>query len=278
MYSGVGLSTPNPEQNFAQGGNGKRLPQTRDYIAKDLGISGEQYRKIKYVYENAPEDIKERWKGKSCDHIAKEKYEVVSGHRRVEASREANLVDIPANVKELSDEDAFHISFVDNQERENLNPIDEARHYRKAQEEFGYSTRKMAELYGRAKDFYRRKLLLLSLPTTIKNQLAQRCANFTENHCVQICKIFHIDQLEKKFVELYGSARCKWTLEQVERFDSEVKKRQDRVKMSVRTSEHPSTMLLNESRGLDDGIPALQVWYTFLICQWYTLLSSWWYT
>jgi ParB family chromosome partitioning protein len=131
----------------------------------------------------------------------KKPYELVCGHRRYKSFEELNILQIPSNIRKLTDEEAFHIAFIDNKERENHNPIDEARHYKKAQEDYDLSTRKLAEKYGDSREYYRIKLSLLDLPDDVTTQVVN--GQLSETHCRHICKLLNKDKLQKKFVELY---------------------------------------------------------------------------
>jgi len=75
----------------------------------------------------------------------------------------------------------------------------------------------MAERYGMGKSYYHQKLQLLELPNKILKCLSARADNITEKHARHICKIFHENDLEKKFVELYQKPRKEWAEEQGER-------------------------------------------------------------
>ena len=114
----------------------------------------------------------------------KKPYELVCGHRRYKSFEKLNILQIPSNIRKLTDEEAFHIAFIDNKEREDHNPIDEARHYRKAKDEYKLTTRDLLEKYGgEHHSFYARKLNLLELPLEIQEKLSHQCDKITETHC-----------------------------------------------------------------------------------------------
>lgn len=149
----------------------------------------------------------------------KEPYELVCGHRRFLSFKELNYLQIPSVIRNLTDEESFHMAFIDNQERENHNPIDEARHYKIAQDRYGYSTRDLLEKYGGDHhSFYARKLNLLDLPLEIQDKLSHQCDKITETHCIHICKLVNKKELIKRFEELFDLSRDKWDEEQQKRF------------------------------------------------------------
>ncbi len=115
-----------------------------------------------------------------------------------EACKQLGYITIPSNIRNLSDEESFHLSFIDNDEREGYNPVDEAQHYKKAQTDFGYSTRELAQQYGNSYKYYQYKLKLLTLPKEITNQLGNPGSQLTEKHCRHICKLINQKNLIKK--------------------------------------------------------------------------------
>lgn len=181
-------------------------------------------------------------------------YELVCGHRRYKAFEELKYLQIPSNIRQLSDEDTFHISFIDNKERENYNPIDESRHYKKAQDDYKLSTRQLSEKYGESHMYYQRKLDLLELPETVTSMLQSN--KIEETHCIYICKLLNRKDLIKRFEALYNQPQDNWIPEQVERFGQELKRHQDlqislgkRITsddLTVRQTERQSKNLLKD--------------------------------
>ena len=95
-------------------------------------------------------------------------YELVAGERRWRATQSLGIAEIPAIIKPLSDKDALEISLVENVQREDLNPIDEARGYARLLEEFGYTQEDIAEAVGRDRATIANLLRLLALPEEIQ--------------------------------------------------------------------------------------------------------------
>lgn len=90
-------------------------------------------------------------------------YEVVAGERRLRAARELQLTEIPVIVKDLSDQEALVIALVENIQREDLNPIEEAEAYQKLIEEFGFTQEKIAQSVGKDRSTVTNLLRLLRL-------------------------------------------------------------------------------------------------------------------
>lgn len=88
-------------------------------------------------------------------------YELAYGERRLRAAKLADLKTIPAQVRELSNNQMMEIALTENVLRENLHPIEEARGYLRLQETMGYSVRKIAERIGKSKSYVATLLSLL---------------------------------------------------------------------------------------------------------------------
>ena len=100
--------------------------------------------------------------------VAHGTYELVAGERRLRASQSVGVTEIPAIVKTLTDKEALELSLVENIQRENLNPIDEARGYERLLDEFGYTQEAVAETVGKDRATVANLLRLLSLPEDIQ--------------------------------------------------------------------------------------------------------------
>lgn len=95
-------------------------------------------------------------------------YEIVAGERRYRAAKIAGLTEIPALVKEISDTNAMEIALIENVQRENLNPIEEAAGYQNLINECNYSIDDVAHLIGKSISFIRNSLRLMGLPDSVK--------------------------------------------------------------------------------------------------------------
>ncbi|OQX89730.1 MAG: hypothetical protein B6D65_01675 [candidate division Zixibacteria bacterium 4484_93] len=101
-----------------------------------------------------------------------EKYEVIAGERRFRASKMAGLKSIPARVIEnVSPEGMLVMSLVENLQREDLSPIEEAEGYRSLIDKFNITQEKVAELVGKSRPAITNSLRLLSLPDEVKDML-----------------------------------------------------------------------------------------------------------
>jgi ParB family chromosome partitioning protein len=107
-------------------------------------------------------------------------YELVAGERRWRAAKAAGLRTIPAMIKHLDDRGALEAALVENLQREDLNPIERARAYRRLTEEFGLGQEAVARRVGRSQPSIANTLRLLSLPGEV--QAAVEAGRLTEGH------------------------------------------------------------------------------------------------
>lgn len=95
-------------------------------------------------------------------------YEIVAGERRFRASKLAGLSEIPALVKTLNDENAMEIALIENVQRENLNPMEEAAAYQNLMEKCGYDLADVVRLIGKSESYIRNIMRLTNLPESVK--------------------------------------------------------------------------------------------------------------
>lgn len=101
-------------------------------------------------------------------------FEIIAGERRWRAAMMAGLDSVPAVIRELSDEAAVAVGLIENIQRENLNPIDQARALRRLIEEFGMTHADTAEAVGRSRAAVTNLLRLLELPAIVRGMVEKR--------------------------------------------------------------------------------------------------------
>lgn len=104
-------------------------------------------------------------------------YEIIAGERRWRASQLAGLTSVPVIVKELAPEQQLEVSLIENIQRENLNPIEEAFAYKRLIEEFGLTQAAVAEKVGKSRPAVANAIRLLELPTPIQAALVEGTIN-----------------------------------------------------------------------------------------------------
>lgn len=132
-----------------------------------------------------------------------DKYEIVQGERRYRASKLAGLTEIDAFINELSDDDAFHLSVIENIQREQLTPIEEARAFKKYVD-LGYTHDKIAEKVSKSRTYVTSRLRLLKLIPEIQDMIAE--GKISEGHAKQVMVLEGIAKrlCGSKFMRYYG--------------------------------------------------------------------------
>lgn len=100
-------------------------------------------------------------------------YQIVAGERRWRASRMAGLTEIPVVIREMSDEEAAVFALIENLQREDLNPVEEAEGIRSLIEEFGMTQEEAADRVGKSRTAVTNTLRLLKLPENILSMVAK---------------------------------------------------------------------------------------------------------
>lgn len=100
-------------------------------------------------------------------------YELIAGERRLRAAKKLGYKEIPAIIKEASDLDSLELSIIENIQREDLNPIDQAKAYKRLQEEFNMTQEKVADTIGKDRATVANILRLLNLPAKIQEYVSR---------------------------------------------------------------------------------------------------------
>jgi ParB/RepB/Spo0J family partition protein len=119
--------------------------------------------------------------------IGERGYQLIAGERRWRASKEAGLATIPALVEDIDDETAMEISIIENLQREDLSPLDEAAMYDRMVREHGYSVRKLAQKLGKDKGYLENRLRLADAPPEIRELVSLR--KDTLSHAYELMKV-----------------------------------------------------------------------------------------
>jgi ParB family transcriptional regulator, chromosome partitioning protein len=103
-----------------------------------------------------------------------QRYEIIAGERRWRAAQLAELADIPAIVRDVPDETAITVSLIENIQREDLNPLEEARALERLISEFSMTHQQAADAVGRSRAAVSNMLRLLDLPPEVSDQVEAR--------------------------------------------------------------------------------------------------------
>ena len=101
-----------------------------------------------------------------------EKYEIVAGERRWRAAQRAGLETLRVVVRELTDAEVLHMAIVENVQRQDLNPVEEAEGYRRLIDEFGQTQNRLARMIGKSRSHIANMLRLLTLPEAVRDELS----------------------------------------------------------------------------------------------------------
>ncbi len=133
------------------------------------------------------------------------KYEIIAGERRWLASQNAGLNEIPAVVIEADDIKALEFAIVENVQRSDLNPIEEAAGYKRLMDDFGYDQEKVGKFIGKSRAYIANCLRLLSLPKEVLNLI--ETGKITQGHAKVLVGMENANLLAKKIVEKRLSVR-----------------------------------------------------------------------
>ncbi len=100
-------------------------------------------------------------------------YQIVAGERRYRASRMAGLTEVPVIIRELSESETMELALIENLQRENLTPIEEALGYRTLMDEHEFSQEEVSKAVGKSRSAVANALRLLKLPTDILNMVSE---------------------------------------------------------------------------------------------------------
>lgn len=140
------------------------------------------------------------------------KYEIIAGERRYKASALAGMTKIPAIINNLDDKEAAKVALLENLQRKNLNPIEEARTYQKILELDQMTQETLAKTMGKSQSAVANKLRLLALPDEIQRALLQE--NISERHARTLLNLKNPEQQKKMLKRIIAEKMSVRTLEE----------------------------------------------------------------
>ena len=133
------------------------------------------------------------------------KYEIVAGERRWLAAQKAGLNKIPVTVLDLTDVESLEVAIVENIQRDDLSPIEEARGYKKLSEEFNYDHERISKLMSKSRSHISNTLRLLSLPQDIISMLEE--GTLTSGQARPLIGLINASEIAEEIVSKNYSAR-----------------------------------------------------------------------
>ena len=98
-------------------------------------------------------------------------YEIIAGERRWRAAQAASLHEVPVILRELSDREALEVALVENLQRQDLSPLEEAEGYHRLMEDFSHTQEQLAKTVGKSRSHVANMMRLLNLPEPVKQMM-----------------------------------------------------------------------------------------------------------
>ena len=135
----------------------------------------------------------------------KSKYEIIAGERRWLAARKAGLHDIPVVVTDADDLRSLEFAIVENVQRHDLNPLEEAQGYKKLIDEFSYDQDKVSKFIGKSRSYITNSLRMLNLPADVLSYVEKR--KITSGHAKILVGLDNASFIANKIIEKKLSVR-----------------------------------------------------------------------
>ena len=143
---------------------------------------------------------------------APQQYEIIAGERRWRAAQKAGLKSIPVVVSDAAENDTLTLALVENLQREDLNPIEEAEAFHRLHESLGYTQQEIAEAVGKDRTTIANSLRLLKLPSPVRQQVLS--GELTMGHARALLALDDAAEIEKLGREVVAR---KWSVRQTEK-------------------------------------------------------------
>ena len=139
------------------------------------------------------------------DKSTKGKYEIIAGERRWLAAQKAGLHEVPVVVLSVDDIKSLEFSIIENVQRQDLNPIEEARGYQRLIDDFNYDHDKLSKFIGKSRSYIVNSTRLLSLPDEILSMIEQN--NLSAGHARTLIGLQNSIHIAKKIIQKKLSVR-----------------------------------------------------------------------
>jgi ParB family chromosome partitioning protein len=160
-------------------------------------------------------------------------YELIAGERRLRAAKEAKLTKIPAIIKDVKEEDVLELTIIENIQRENLDPIEEANAYKKLAEEFNLTHEEIGKKVGKDRVTITNTMRLLNLPPKIQEYVSRE--TISVGHAMVLLGI-EDSSLQNEICE--NIIKKKLSVRQTEALVSKIKKSKDKSKIQPEIDVH----------------------------------------
>ena len=133
------------------------------------------------------------------------KYEIIAGERRWLASQNAGLHEVPVVILNVDDVKSLEFAIVENVQRQDLNPIEEARGYQRLVDDFNYNQEKLSQFIGKSRSYIANSLRLLSLPEDVLLMVER--GNLSAGHARSLIGLNNSVDIAKKIIQKKLSVR-----------------------------------------------------------------------
>jgi len=192
-------------------GDTQKKVETNKVSIKDLSRNKFQPRKY-FSKENLDEltnSIKERGVIQPIvvrpDKVNIGKYEIIAGERRWLASQNAGLHEVPVVILDVDDVKSLEFAIVENVQRQDLNPIEEAKGYQRLVDDFNYNQDKLSKFIGKSRSYIANSLRLLGLPSEVLTMVES--GNLTAGHARTLIGLNNASEVAKKIIQNKLSVR-----------------------------------------------------------------------
>ncbi len=145
-------------------------------------------------------------------------YELIAGERRLRACKQLGLTEIPVIVRNVTDKQRFHISIIENIQRHDLNPIEEAKAYKKLHDEFGHTQEDLAGILGKDRSVVANTIRLLQLPENVQEFITS--GQLSAGHGRMLAGLTDVNQQAELAARIIAD---KLTVRDIEKLVSETK-------------------------------------------------------
>jgi len=174
------------------------------------------------------------------------KYEIIAGERRWRAAKMLGLEEIPAIIKDIEAHKALELALIENIQRENLDPLEEAEAYQRLIEEHQYTQEKMAELMSKSRSHIANLLRLLNLSDRIKTELRE--GNISLGHAKLLINHPNADEAITAILDR------KYNVRQTEQFLKTARMPSTKVKRSSRSGDNSSSIKPDDILAIEEFI------------------------
>ena len=133
------------------------------------------------------------------------KFEIVAGERRWRASQKAGLHELPVLIRELDDKETLEIALIENVQRADLNPLEEAKAYRQLVDQYGHTQQQLADAIGKSRSHVANTMRLLNLPEATQIQI--ETGSLTAGHARALIATDSPEELADKIIKLNLTVR-----------------------------------------------------------------------